>query len=235
MKKQLFGTYSLLALSVPAALFTIAPKAQALGQVLGSTATTTMGSVSGFGISNAVNQSGLSATYTSGTTDFDSYVSSTTSNSIQGSSNWLSALNVTTGFVTFDLGASYDVNALALWKLQSGNTNAVRNFSLYADTDANTSSLGTLLGNFSAVNAAGAPNATQSQVFNFATTNTRYIQMNITSNAGGSFSGLNEVAFGGSATPVPWETDALPVVGATLFFAGGVWAKRKLAKPLDKE
>jgi hypothetical protein len=47
MKKQLFGTYSLLALSVPAALFTIAPKAQALGQVLGSTATTTMGSVSG--------------------------------------------------------------------------------------------------------------------------------------------------------------------------------------------
>jgi hypothetical protein len=232
MKKQLFGTYSLLALSVPAALFTIAPKAQALGQVLGSTATTTMGSVSGFGISNAVNQSGLSATYTSGTTDFDSYVSTTTGNSV--TSNWWFG-NGNTGFVTFDLGASYDVNALALWAIASANINAVRGFSLYADTDADTNSLGSLLGNFSAVAAVGGNNTIQSQVFTFATTNTRYIQMNITSNAGGSFSGLNEVAFGGSATPVPWETDALPVVGATLFFAGGVWAKRKLAKPLDKE
>jgi hypothetical protein len=232
MKKQLFGTYSLLALSVPAALFTIAPKAQALGQVLGSTATTTMGSVSGFGISNAVNQSGLSATYTSGTTDFDSYVSTATGNSV--TSNWWFG-NGNTGFVTFDLGASYDVNALALWAIASANINAVRGFSLYADTDADTNSLGSLIGSFSAVAAVGDNNTIQSQVFTFATTNTRYIQMNITSNAGGSFSGLNEVAFGGSATPVPWETDALPVVGATLFFAGGVWAKRKLAKPLDKE
>jgi hypothetical protein len=127
------------------------------------------------------------------------------------------------------------VNALALWAIASANINAVRGFSLYADTDADTNSLGSLLGNFSAVAAVGGNNTIQSQVFTFATTNTRYIQMNITSNAGGSFSGLNEVAFGGSATPVPWETDALPVVGATLFFAGGVWAKRKLAKPLDKE
>ena len=232
MKKRLFGTYSLIALSIPATLLTLAPNAQAIGRVLGSTATTNMGTyTSGSPLSNLTNQSGLSATYTSGTTDFDSYVSSTTSNSIQGSSNWLSALNVKTGFVTFDLGASYDVNALALWTLQSGNTNAVRNFSLYADTDANTSSLGTLLGNFSAVNAAGTPSATQSQVFNFATTNTRYIQMNITSNAGGALAGMSEVAF----QEVPWETDALPVIGSALFFAGGVWAKRKLAKPLDKE
>jgi hypothetical protein len=174
----------------------------------------------------------LSATYTSGTTDFDSYVSTTTGNSV--TSNWWFG-NGNTGFVTFDLGASYDVNALALWAIASANINAVRGFSLYADTDADTNSLGSLLGNFSAVAAVGGNNTIQSQVFTFATTNTRYIQMNITSNAGGSFSGLNEVAFGGSATPVPWETDALPVVGATLFFAGGVWAKRKLAKPLDKE
>ena len=66
-------------------------------------------------------------------------------------------------------------------------------------------------------------------------TNTQYIQMNITSNAGGALAGMSEVAFRESATPVPWETDALPVIGSVLFFAGGVWAKRKLAKPLDKE
>lgn len=183
MKKQLFGAYSLLALSLPAALLTLAPNAQAAGLVLGSTATTTMGTASGFSISAITSQSGLSATYTSGTTDFDSYVSSTTANS-NTSNLWFSARNNKTGFVTFDLGASYDVNALALWALRSGNTNAVRNFTLYADTDANTSSLGTSLGNFSAVAAVGGDATVQSQVFNFATTNTRYIQMNITSNAG---------------------------------------------------
>jgi hypothetical protein len=232
MKNQLFAISSLIALSVPATLFTIAPSAQAAGSVIGSTATTTMGSVTTtFDISNAVNQSGLSATYTSGTTDFDSYVSTTTANS--SSNLWFG--NGNTGFVTFDLGASYDVNALALWAVGSANVSAVRGFSLYADTDADTNSLGSLLGNFSAVAAVGGNNTIQSQVFNFATTNTRYIQMNITSNAGGDFSGLNEVAFGGSATAVPWETDALSVIGTTLLFAGGVWKKRKSTKPLDKE
>lgn len=36
-------------------------------------------------------------------------------------------------------------------------------------------------------------------------------------------------------TAVPWETDVLPVIGSTLLFAGGVWRKRKLAKPLNKD
>jgi hypothetical protein len=32
-----------------------------------------------------------------------------------------------------------------------------------------------------------------------------------------------------NATPVPWETDTLPVIGSTILFGGGVWAKRKFA------
>ena len=36
--------------------------------------------------------------------------------------------------------------------------------------------------------------------------------------------------------PVPWETDALSVVGTTILFAGGVWRKHKLRKKtLDKD
>jgi len=31
----------------------------------------------------------------------------------------------------------------------------------------------------------------------------------------------------GSSVPVPWETDALPVVGSTVLFGLGVWTKRK--------
>ena len=36
------------------------------------------------------------------------------------------------------------------------------------------------------------------------------------------------------ATAVPWETDALSVIGSTIFFAGSLWARNKFAKPLQK-
>lgn len=39
--------------------------------------------------------------------------------------------------------------------------------------------------------------------------------------------GLGWDNFQFKAVPVPWETDALPVVGSTLLFGLGVWAKRK--------
>ena len=227
MKKQLFGTYSLLALSVPVALLTIAPDAQAIGVIRGSTATTALTTNSG-NISSITNQSGLSATYTSGVTDFNSHVS-TTSNT--NSNLW--TFRGTSGVITFNLGASYKLDALALWPFNTGATAAVRGFSLYADTDASTTNLGTFLGNFNAVNPSSNP--TVAQVFNFSATDTQYIQMQITSNAGGTITGFGEVAFRESATAVPWETDALSVIGTTLLFIGGVWTKRKSTKPLDKE
>jgi hypothetical protein len=37
-----------------------------------------------------------------------------------------------------------------------------------------------------------------------------------------------------TATPVPWETDALPVIGSTVLFGFGLWARNKFAKPLQK-
>ena len=33
-----------------------------------------------------------------------------------------------------------------------------------------------------------------------------------------------------NVTPVPWETDALPVVGSTVLFGLGIWGKHKLAQ-----
>lgn len=36
------------------------------------------------------------------------------------------------------------------------------------------------------------------------------------------------------ATPIPWETDALPVIGSTVLFGAGLWAKNKRTKPLQK-
>jgi hypothetical protein len=36
------------------------------------------------------------------------------------------------------------------------------------------------------------------------------------------------------ATAVPWETDALPVIGSTVLFGLGLWAKQKFGKPLQE-
>ena len=33
-----------------------------------------------------------------------------------------------------------------------------------------------------------------------------------------------------NVTAVPWETDALPVVGSTVLFSLGIWGKHKLAQ-----
>jgi hypothetical protein len=228
MKKQLFGTYSLIALSVPVALFTIAPDAQAIGVMRGSTATTNLRPIGGPPVSQITDQSGLSAKYTSGVTDFDSYVATTTSSSTNFD---FFGFNGTSGVITFNLGASYKLDRLALWPF-FGSSIAMRNFTLYADTDADTNNLGTVLGGFTA--SVGSSDPVAAQVFNFSATDTQFVQMIITSNAGSPVTGLNEVAFR-EATAVPWETDALSVIGTTLLFVGGVWKKRKSAKPLDKE
>ncbi len=49
-----------------------------------------------------------------------------------------------------------------------------------------------------------------------------------------SFPGSDDAVVSSTLTPVPWETDALPVVGSTILFGLGVWAKHKFAKPLQK-
>jgi hypothetical protein len=54
-------------------------------------------------------------------------------------------------------------------------------------------------------------------------------------NAGTAYYNIHTTTFGGGeirafATPVPWETDALSVVGTTLLFGFGIWRKNKLSQ-----
>lgn len=176
--------------------FTLATQARAGAVVLGSTATTNLGTNLGSGV-NVTNQSGLSANYVSGTTDFDSYVATTTHNSAVPANIWSFAPK--TGYIAFDLGASHTVDALALWALNGASPVAIRQFSLYADTDTDPTNPGTLLGTFNAVNAGGSP--VPAQVFSFADTTTQFIQLQVLTNAGESGkSGFGEVAFRGVST-----------------------------------
>jgi hypothetical protein len=58
-------------------------------------------------------------------------------------------------------------------------------------------------------------------------------------NAGTAYYNIHTTTFGGGeirafATAVPWETDALPVIGSTVLFGLGVWGKRKLVQTKQK-
>ena len=209
-----------IALSLPVAL---ASQAQAAGIVRGSTGTSSLANSVGT-IANLTNQSGLSASYVSGTTDFDSYVATTTHDG--GNSNvW--RFTPTTGFIAFDLGASYTLDALALWPNNSGTNFAIRGFTLYADTNANPANPGISLGNFNAVSAPSNPVA--AQVFNFTAITTRYIQLQVTSNAGNTtVSGLGEVVFR-QVTGFPPATTPEPsaLVGLAAVVAFGAGLKRR--------
>jgi hypothetical protein len=72
--------------------------------------------------------------------------------------------------------------------------------------------------------------------FNFSNQFSLNAGQTSTLNATLSFHPNTGTAFLNSITvqAVPWETDALPVVGSTILFGLGVWGKRKFAKPLQK-
>jgi hypothetical protein len=72
--------------------------------------TTTMGEI--FPLLHAFDQTGLSATYISGVTDFATFTASTTHDS-QVDNDWVSSTTV--GSVTFDLGTVQTVDGLAFW------------------------------------------------------------------------------------------------------------------------
>jgi hypothetical protein len=151
-----------------------------------------------FNLSRLIDQSGLSANYTSGVTDFDTFVATTTTptanapNSLGGR-----GLPFPVNF-DFNLGSIYSVDKVALWN-QFG-TGSIQNFTLFADTD---SSFATAvnLGNFVATNGA---NGDLADVFSFAAVNAQYIRVQATSNYGYQFAvRFNEFAVSGSPVPEP--------------------------------
>lgn len=163
-----------------------------------------------------INQSGLSAHYVSGSTDFDSFVATTTHEAGPFvTNNWASPIHVYLGYLTFDLGGSAIVDRLALW---NGTVGGVGAFSLLASS-ASDFATSTSLGSFTA-----AFDPSVAQVFSFAPTSASFIRLSIESydnsrNSPATF--LGEVAFRqavSEANTVP-ETGSLALVGAGLMAA----------------
>lgn len=195
--KSAFGGMALAALAL------LAAPAQASWMRGAVSATTTMGEE--YPLVHAIDQSGLSAAYVSGVTDFDAFVATTTHTS-NPDLDWVSTS--TSGSVTFNLGSIYTIDRLAVWNFGTGTGTpefAIRDIELWSSTDGIAF---TSLGSFSLTNPGGAP-STLAQVL-FAPTTAGYFRMDVLSTYGAN-AALGEVAF--SQVPAP---GSLVLVGAGL-------------------
>jgi hypothetical protein len=160
-----------------------------------------------YALANIINQSGLSAGYTSGVTDFAAYVASVTHDGTGTGSG-----GTTSGFTgnnsappaqfSFDLGAPLQIDAIAFW--DTDNPGSVTSFDLYADTDQDFGNgAGTYLGTFNPT--AGGSQPSSAQVFTFSSVYTRYVHLEATSlaTAGLKNAGIGEVAFRSGTVPIP--------------------------------
>lgn len=208
------------------ALLASMAQAQTVGSIIGAdSVSTTMGAYSSsVPLINTINQSGLSTTYTSGSTDYDTFTSTATHVGINdGSKSWFSALNNKTGSVTFTFASAVVLDSFALWNAHSTNTNSIKDFALYDDAN-------NLIGSFSAVKGPGpTSDIIQAQLFDFASAvETTSIRMDVSSNWGGSLTSFSEAAFqvGTMTAPVP-EPSSLALFAAGFGLLGAAARRRR--------
>ena len=190
------------------------------GPIIQPIGVTTDGGTDVFDVVNLINQSGLSASYSSGITDFDSFVSTTTG--FNGASGVGGAGSAPPVNFDFDLGGIIRVDAIALWGQGSGSASLVE-FDLFASNvqDFSTSSL---LGNFTIPNLS----ATLANVFSFASIDAQYFRVAATRNNGfSSATRFDEFAVRGTAAAVPTPA-AVWLLGAGLI--GIIGIKKKASK-----
>ena len=203
--------------------------------IIGAVGATVSSTFSGdYDIGNAIDQSGLTAGYTSGVDDFGAYIAGGPLHSQRAVDiEWFSQSHANAVTADFDLGAVFSLTGLAIWNEESGGAPT-------ADVSVSTDGLAYVL--IATIvptdNPQGAPYA--ADVFGFGLALARYVRLEISGCPAptGLFSGcsLGEIAFRSDAPVSP-----IPLPASLPLFAGGIgafgfwgWRKRRKsrARPL---
>jgi hypothetical protein len=162
--------------------------------ITGVTASTNMGTLLG-DIAHIVDGYGLSSLSLTATHTFGTF-----------SNSWTSSQNVVTGQVTFDLHGAYTLGGMSVWNANTAGlvTLGVNGVTVSTSTDGVTFT--PLAGGPTTFAQGQASFSEPAEQFTFApSVVANFVRFNITSNYGNSSTGLNEVAFNGTAvtTGVP--------------------------------
>ncbi len=176
---------------------------------------------------DVIDQSGLSAGFTSGTSDFDTYLASNPTHEGNSLHAWYGSLNVVTGSVGYDLGASHSITRLALWNIGNNDDipsipfgSNVRGFEVYTSAVGDFSAE-TLVGSFVAGSGSVGFLKVGAQVFDVTDSVGRYVRLRITSNYGATHAtGFGELAFATAAPPPP----SIPEPSTVMLLAAGMMA-----------
>ncbi len=188
------------------------------GVIIDPTAVTSNVADSGssYAIINTINQSGLSTGYTSGVTNFDTYLASgPTHTFIAAGFEWFAALGVHSATLIYDLGALYNVDRLAVWNEESSG---IASMTVLACSDAACSTTSSMGSTSSLTNWSSSVTSYTADVVSLTTRNTRYIELMVTGPQSGSTYdavSMGEIAFDSVTSTVP-EPGSLGLVSAGL-------------------
>jgi len=177
-----------------------------------------------FTIDETIDQSGLSHGFTSGVTDFDSYLATNPLHDYRQADGgeWYSQSGVPSSIIDYDLGELFNIHRLALW-----NEDLIGIISMSVSTSADDSFTTPVMAGMFMPAGNGLNSPYPAQVFNLAPSVGRYVRLEVT--AGPSFAvSMGEIAFDVTplaAVPEPSTLLLLGCGGLGLF--GTKWRRRK--------